>query len=86
VIQPAFGDMSCVSTEDAFAPNARLSAQVSWTIRARPVGDRKLVAECALTMPDVGYSKQSEAKDAQEEKKLEIVPVPLVTQIIPVER
>jgi len=85
VIQPAFGDMSCMSSEDAITPNARLSAQMSWAVQARPVGERKLVAECALTSPEVGYSNTTEQKDSVQENKPQIVPVVLATQTIPVE-
>jgi hypothetical protein len=85
VIHPAFGEVSCTSSDDAIAPMATKLARLSWTIRARPVDDRKLVAECALISQKIGYSEVAEAKVKPEERKLKIVPVPLATQTISAE-
>jgi len=84
VIHPAFGAMTCEDADSTLAPGASKEAKLSWMITARPAQGRALMAEAALLSPEVGYAKPVGTKGTPEEKS-EFVPVPLATQLIPVE-
>jgi hypothetical protein len=84
LIHPTFGEMSCTSSLSTPSLLTSKSAQLDWTIRARPVDDRFLVAECAMENPTIGYSALTESKDKPDDEQLRIVPVPLATQIVPI--
>jgi hypothetical protein len=81
IIHPAYGEITCSDSESTMAPGATRSVTVDWTIRAQPFGNRTLVLVAALTSSDFGYSKLSGTRGTPSEK-LELVPVPLATQVL----
>ncbi len=82
VVNPAYGELTLVDEETAFKAGGDRTAKLSWTIVARPVGDRSLVAVTAITSSRLGYSKLSGTRKTPSEK-LELVAVPIASQTIP---
>jgi hypothetical protein len=81
MIHPAYGYLHCENVETRVEPLAEKPVTFNWTIHTQLGADRKLAA--AFANSQVGYSKLIGARGSGSER-LEIVPVPLVTQTIPI--
>jgi hypothetical protein len=84
---PVFGTVNCDDSKGALGPSASKSATVHWRIAAKPADGRKSVVEVGFIDEDRGYSKVADTVGTpDQEKKLEIVPVPLATQILQIDK
>jgi hypothetical protein len=82
VVNPVFGELTTANEETAFKAGESKSAKLSWTIAARPAGDRDLVAVTAILSSQLGYSKLSGTRKTASQK-IELIPVAIATQTIP---
>jgi hypothetical protein len=83
IVNPAYGEVSSADTESVMALGVKKTAKMVWKVGAVPTGDRRLVAVAALTSSELGYSKLAGTRWTPS-AKLELVPVPLATQSVPV--